>query len=441
MNPALVPNFCALLAFLCAFRPLAKRAGKHTNPWFVGWIFLLAHLALQMVGGGETTHATFRLFCHWTLEIGAIWFLRAAASAPRTRLSFLLTATMVVPVFLVATLAAFESHAHWWNAAAALSLATPWIVLRRLPHALTEVRQKMCKAFAVVAVLVAPIAAFDVVFALSLIHCLLFMGAAIMYWELVRRGSPGIVTAVVGLVFWGFTYPISLLVFRSGDSSSAMQAVWYLPSYFVAFGMILTLIEEHVQHTEELAMHDSLTALPNRRLFEDRLEQAVLMAPKTGCMLACVVIDVDNFKQSNDRFGHHIGDGLLQAVATRLGWHMQPGDTLARTGGDEFAAVLPRIQSLEHLRFIVGAMMSATSAPVVVGRKAMRVGLSIGIAVHPTAGEDAESLRRSADAAMYDAKRNGGNQFAYFGGDPDEAAHLVPKSAENYWVAEALMGR
>ena len=189
--------------------------------------------------------------------------------------------------------------------------------------------------------------------------------------------------------------------------------------------MILTLIEEHVRRTEALALHDSLTGLPNRRLFEDRLEQALAVAPNTGTMLACLVIDVDNFKQTNDTLGHSVGDGLLQAIAARLSWHIHPGDTLARTGGDEFAVVLPRLQSLEHLRFTVGAMMSATSAPVIVGDHAVRVGLSIGIALYPDAADDADGLRRRADDAMYEAKRNGGNRFAYAGGQPDEVAHLL----------------
>src|SRR5665213_1153006 len=166
---------------------------------------------------------------------------------------------------------------------------------------------------------------------------------------------------------------------RLGIPSPMFDAVSQFSRFILTYGMILTIIEEHVRRTETLAMHDPLTGLPNRRLFEDRLQQVLAGSSNTGTMMACLVIDVDNFKNTNDTLGHGVGDGLLKAVATRLSWHIYAGDTLARTGGDEFSVVLTRLQSLEHLRFTVGAIMSATSAPVVVDEHEIKVGLSLSL--------------------------------------------------------------
>ena len=262
--------------------------------------------------------------------------------------------------------------------------------------------------------------------ALSVVHCLLFLGSAALYWDYAADTSAGVFTAVSGLgAIWGLVYPAEMVLNYFGISSPLLDAVAQFPSYIVAYGMILTIIEEHVQRTETLAMHDPLTGLPNRRLFEDRLQQVLAGSSNTGTMMACLVIDVDNFKLTNDTRGQGVGEGILKAVATRLSWHIYAGDTLARTGGDEFAVVLTRLQSLEHLRFTVGAIMSATSAPVVVDDYEIKVGLSIGIAINPEGSRDADGLRHRADEAMYEAKRSGGNRFAYWGGPPDEVAHLL----------------
>jgi diguanylate cyclase (GGDEF)-like protein len=190
-----------------------------------------------------------------------------------------------------------------------------------------------------------------------------------------------------------------------------------LPQYLLAAGMMFTLLEEHLHRTERMAMHDPLTDLPNRRLFEERLIATMEDARINRTTVACLVIDVDNFKTINDTLGHNAGDQLLRALAMRLSWHMSPRDILARTGGDEFTALLAGVNDEHHLRFIAGAMMSAASVPISIDGNPVDVHISVGIALSPDDADDIDSLRRAADEAMYSAKRRGGSLLAFAGKD------------------------
>jgi diguanylate cyclase (GGDEF)-like protein len=426
VNLDLLPNLCALLVFIGAFRPLARRAGPHTNAWFLAWIFVLLHNAALIFGGtGTAGYKSIQIIGMWALELGGICFLRAAVSAPNTRESLIISVEMALPIFAQSALVVFGAHRPILQAGCTLLMLVPGVHLLWIEKGRRRPRARMAWGFVLSAMCLAPFAYFDPAMSLSIVHCLLFLGSAALYWDYAENSSTSVFTAVIGLAIWGLVYPISMVLNRVGIASQLLVALGQFPSYIVAYGMILTIIEDYVRRTEILAMHDPLTGLPNRRLFEDRLEQVLAVAPNTGTMLACLVIDVDNFKTTNDTLGHGVGDGLLQAVATRLSWHIFAGDTLARTGGDEFAVVLTRLQSLEHLRFTVGAIMSATSAPVVVEDHEIKLGLSIGIAINPEGSRDADNLRHRADEAMYEAKRGGGNRFAYWGGPPDEVAHLL----------------
>ncbi|MDH3230391.1 MAG: EAL domain-containing protein [Alphaproteobacteria bacterium] len=157
---------------------------------------------------------------------------------------------------------------------------------------------------------------------------------------------------------------------------------------------------------EYLALHDPLTSLPNRTLLMDRLDHAIAASRRGGTRLALLILDLDRFKEINDTLGHAVGDSLLVAVGQMLGSPLRASDTVARLGGDEFAILLPSVAGLEQARDVAERIAAATSQAFPVEDLMLDVGVSIGAALYPDHGETAADLMRSADVAMYMAKRD-----------------------------------
>ena len=163
-----------------------------------------------------------------------------------------------------------------------------------------------------------------------------------------------------------------------------------------------------------LAHHDALTELPNRTLLQDRLAVALERAKREHGKVGLMFIDLDRFKAVNDSLGHGAGDEILKQVADRLKACVRKSDTVARTGGDEFVVVLPDIRSSDDCGVVARHVLRALAQPCRLGNHDLFVTPSIGISVYPQDGEDASQLMQRADAAMYQAKQNGRNNFQYF---------------------------
>src|SRR5581483_10995719 len=162
----------------------------------------------------------------------------------------------------------------------------------------------------------------------------------------------------------------------------------------------------HAQATlAEQALYDSLTGLPNRRLLQDRLSQAILSAQRGDRRTALLLLDLDRFKEVNDTLGHAAGDRLLQEIGRRLQSVLRKSDTVARLGGDEFAILLTPVQRSEGAAIVAAKVLEVLSAPIVLQDRPIRIDGSIGIALCPEHGGDAETLLRHADVAMYAAKQ------------------------------------
>jgi diguanylate cyclase (GGDEF)-like protein/PAS domain S-box-containing protein len=177
------------------------------------------------------------------------------------------------------------------------------------------------------------------------------------------------------------------------------------------------LAHEHRQLTEQLtfqAHHDALTRLPNRILFNDRLEQALGAANRTNKPLAVLLVDVDRFKFVNDTYGHHNGDELLCQVSERLRQRLRTSDTLARMGGDEFAAILGNLASAADAEVVARDLVDAFKRPIDLRGRELVVTVTIGAAVFPAHGSDSASLLRNADLALYRAKEAGRNTALVF---------------------------
>lgn len=170
---------------------------------------------------------------------------------------------------------------------------------------------------------------------------------------------------------------------------------------------------------EHLALHDTLTGLPNRFLLLGRLQQALTSAQRHGRRLAVLFLDLDGFKPINDRYGHHAGDELLHEIGHRLRRCIRDCDTVARHGGDEFVLVLTDIRAPEAAAAVAEKILQAVAEPVTVGGTPLQVTTSIGIALYPDCGLDSEALLRAADAAMYEAKAEGRRIFRFAAVNPD----------------------
>ena len=160
------------------------------------------------------------------------------------------------------------------------------------------------------------------------------------------------------------------------------------------------------------ALHDDLTDLPNRTLLHERIKQSILHAKRDFEPLAILVMDLDRFKEINDALGHHYGDFLLQKVAMRLQTVIRESDTLARLGGDEFAVVLPSVDA-EQAKIIAGKICQVIQMPFMIEGHSLTIGISIGIALYPTHGQDSDNLLQHADVAMYTAKSSESHYAVY----------------------------
>jgi diguanylate cyclase (GGDEF)-like protein len=183
-----------------------------------------------------------------------------------------------------------------------------------------------------------------------------------------------------------------------------------------------------------LAYTDRLTELPNRALFHDRLEQALIMATRRDTPVAVLFLDLDRFKIINDSLGHEIGDKVLVSVGQRLRRCIRAEDTLARLGGDEFAILLPEIANRQDSYLVTEKCLAALSSPEVINGHELTVNASIGVAISPQDGADMQHLLRSADAAMYRAKARGGGRAEMF-------THLLEKEVTRRQQIEVELRR
>ncbi|MGD0855455.1 MAG: diguanylate cyclase [Dehalococcoidia bacterium] len=210
------------------------------------------------------------------------------------------------------------------------------------------------------------------------------------------------------------------VVKKNGDLSYAETAISLLKDRdgnIIGFRGVSRDVTERKMLEEklaEMATKDFLTGLPNRALLHDRFQLAVAEAHRESRMLAVMSLDLDRFKIVNDSMGHNAGDELLRGVAERLTSTLRSTDTVARIGGDEFLLLLPKIHTLDNAIGIANKIICSFQKPFAVHGNDLLASVSIGLAICPNNGEDLETLMHKSDAALYQAKNSGRNQFAIY---------------------------
>ena len=184
--------------------------------------------------------------------------------------------------------------------------------------------------------------------------------------------------------------------------------------HYIGIFSDISLAKENEQRLENMAHYDSLTRLPNRVLFLDRLEQAIFQAKRRETNIAILFIDLDYFKEVNDRFGHDVGDKLLVKLTSNMQKVLREEDTVARFGGDEFVGLLVGLQNTYSCIKIADKLLNTLSNKITIGSLKLQVSASIGIALYPDDNVDPEILIRHADQAMYEAKQDGKNRYKVF---------------------------
>ena len=270
-------------------------------------------------------------------------------------------------------------------------------------------------------------------FALSVVIAIAASGAALWITYRLRQDGPRVALSrplaavVMGLAIVGMHYTgMEAAGFPAGSicmaADAGISAGWLAIAVTAVTSALASSLAEANEELVQLALHDTLTKLPNRILLEDRLEQAIESASRRRGHFAVLFFDLDGFKAVNDAYGHHTGDALLIDLAQRIRQALRTQDTVARLGGDEFI-VLSEVLEPTDAANVADRLIDAIARPVTVYGHDVLVTSSVGIAVYPNDGEDTHALLTNADAAMYHAKRLGGTGYSFFEPSMNADAH------------------
>lgn len=407
-----LPDLVAVTLLASAFSAVARKSQASVSTlWLTGWVMIAVHF-------------------------GAFMFLPAAGRAGAvTTFIGLISLAWAGILFNWASVPDRDKHSSWWmlgilmgtntlylvlivfapSAAWALKFAAVLFGILPLTFALVKVKSDNHSLRWATVLFHCILSAFLLIFqsgsdrgaqlATNAVLFTVYFGCSIHFWYAYRRASTGALITITGFLGWSAVFVLAPSVSTFFPTLHLEDEVWNLPKYVVAVGMILLLLEDQIEHNKYLALHDELTGLPNRRLFHDRLTGALERARRTGSQAALLLVDLDQFKQVNDTYGHHAGDQLLEHVGNVLSGRVRRSDTVARTGGDEFAVILDEPTSREDAERVSRSLVELLNEPFNMGEQSFRVGASVGIAIYPEDASDAEALCIAADLRMYDSKR------------------------------------
>ena len=407
MNPLSLPDIAGMLIMMGVLLWLRLNyRDARVNLWMVGLTFILIEAMAVAVFRSraftQTTHAI-ALDAYVLAGLSFAWAARRDMLSRRHHVP--LAILPAVPLLLLDTLYGYDVKALApYLAIAVFGFIAGLAYLLLNPHAGIRFRTATATVHLIAW---APILYFA---ATGQLRWLVYWGLTCLYLlvalsfrGLLRKDRIGGIVIVAGFVSWAACFFFHPIVRNLPVLNGIVEQIWNMQKFFVVLGMLLVLLEEQTRRRQEEAMHDALTGLPNRRLFDDRLTQALERSRRTGMSTALFAIDLNGFKQVNDTFGHVTGDLVLMQVADALRLKVRSSDTLARCGGDEFNVIVNDLARREDCDRIAAALHSATEA-VHLPNGTENLTASIGYALFPNDAAGVLSLCETADQNMYSQK-------------------------------------
>jgi diguanylate cyclase (GGDEF)-like protein len=402
-----LPDLLAFTALVAVFSSLLPRkADSSLRLWLVAWILIVVHFAAKFSDASGTAVVPSSIVGA-TLVLAALAFMWAAVSRRMSWRGLLVFAALGIPQLAYLELTVFDGVPRaYYLAAVFFGFVLPAIaIVRVVPKMADRILSIVaCAALSISLLLVIRFNS-DPANGANNILAWLYLCAGILQWRRADSISTGTVTTIAGFFAWASVFPIGFAMDTWLPHVHLDDTVYNIPKYIVAIGIILTLLEEQMERSNFLAHHDELTGLPNRRLLLDRLGSAIERARRADSTIALLTIDLNGFKSVNDSYGHNAGDELLRVVARRFSGRLRSIDTCARFGGDEFLVLADQLDTRADAECLVRDLLETLEEPVEIGGASTRAKASIGIAMFPEDGSDAEALLACSDARMYAAKR------------------------------------
>lgn len=411
-----MPDVVAVALLTCAFASVVRRNRTSASRlWLLAWIMIALHFTIVMLlnapgiwGSLAMVAALVTLTCSGVLFMWASVPYRKQISSPWMLVVLLLTNTLYIGLTFL------EPDAGWaLNLAALLFCLLPLgltlLSLRQLNHPLRWIAVALYSSLAVFLLVFQHRPGNGISLALNAVLFTVYFGCAVHFLYIYRRATAGAFITIAGFLAWALVFVVPPLMSAFFSQVRIESEVWNLPKYIVAVGMILLLLEDQIEHNQHLALHDELTGLPNRRLFEDRLASALDRARRSGAQAALLLVDLDHFKKVNDTLGHHAGDLLLERVGALCAGRIRRSDTVARTGGDEFSVILEEPTSRADAERVGHSLIQLLKEPFQLDGHTVQIGASVGIAIFPEDAANMEALCVEADRRMYENKHRAAN--------------------------------
>ncbi len=415
MDWSKLPDLAAVTLLACAFAAVARRSPASTSTlWLTGWVLIALHFAAIIFAPAVGEFGAIATFIGLaSLTWAGTLFIWSSVRYRTERSSRWMMSTLLGTNTLYIALIVFSPEVSWaLTLAAALFGALPLAItvlnLRTGNHPLRWVSVVLYSALSIFLFIFQFRSGNGSEIALNAVLFTVYFSCCIHFLYTYRGVTTGGLITIAGFFAWAAVFVLAPEIYAFLPNIHLESGVWNLPKYVVAVGMILLVLEEQIEHNKYLALHDELTGLPNRRLFQDRLDNALERARRAQSHTALLLIDLDQFKQVNDVYGHHIGDLLLKHVGKVFSDRVRRSDTVARTGGDEFSVVLHEPTSREDAERVGNSLIELLNESFELDNRTMRIGASFGIAVFPEDANDAEGLCIAADLRMYEFKHKTG---------------------------------